>query len=152
MKRKLWVPLIIAGLLAVFCLGFLAAGMVTPRSYRELPRGKTASAPAQAAESITLVYEGTYPGFSDVPVSAKDAAPSRRVIHALNQQKYTWAFPLLRPRDEGLAIYELTGCTPECVAYWDGRYLWLPKNYNGRWRGYAPSSPEELDRALRNAG
>ena len=151
MKKKLRIPLILAGSLALFCLGFLLAGMTIPRSFQSLPHKNCLTAPARPSESITIVHEGSYPGFSDTPVTREQAAPGRRVLNALNQQKYTWAFPFLRPRDGGLAIYEMWGCTPECIAYWDGRRLWLPKGFEGPWAGYAPTSPEELDQALRAA-
>lgn len=151
MKKKLRIPLIIAACLAVFCLGFLLAGMTVPRSFYKLPRGRGSVPPAQASGTVTIVLEGTYPGFSDTPVTAEQAAPGRRVMYALRAQKYTWGFPLLRPRNDGLAICEMTGCTPEYIAYWDGRYLWLPNERGTWWHSYAPSSPKELDEALRTA-
>ena len=149
MKKKPRIPLIIAGILAVSCLGFLLAGMTIPRSFDHLSSKRGITSPARASKSIAIVHEGTYPGFSDTPVTAEQAAPSQQALYALDRQKYTWAFPLLRPRNGGIAIYELTGCSPEYIAYWDGRHLWLPKGFEGPWVGYAPTSPEELDQALR---
>ena len=151
MKKKLQIPLISAACLSVFCLGFLLAGMTIPRSFDSLPQKCGIMPPVQSSKSIGIVHEGTYPGFADTPVTAEQAAPGRRVLYALNQQKYTWAFPLLRPRDGGIAIYEMTGCSPEYIAYWDGKYLWVPKDFEGPWTGYAPTSPKELDEALRTA-
>ncbi len=152
MKKKLQIPLIIAAFPAVFCLGFLLAGMIIPRSYDQLPQKRGITSPARESESITILHEGSYPGFADVPVSREQAAPGRSVMYALQDQKYTWILPFLRPRDGGFAIYEMWGCTPEYIAYWDGKYLWLPKDFEGPWAGYAPTSPEELDQALRTAG
>lgn len=148
MKKKLRTPLIIAGLLAVFCLGFLAAGMTVPRSFHQLPQKTGGQIPARGARSIVILPEGSYPGFSDTPVTAQQAAPGRRALYALGQQKYTWAFPLSKPQEGGILIYELSGCMPEYRAYWDGRYLWLPRGFDGPWRGYRPSDPEQLSQAL----
>ncbi|USF27179.1 hypothetical protein N510_002125 [Firmicutes bacterium ASF500] len=92
MKKKLWVPLIIVGLLAIFCLGFLLAGMTTPRSFDQLPQETGGQIPARGAHSIAILSEGSYPGFADTSVTAQQAAPGRRALYALGQQKYTWAF------------------------------------------------------------
>ena len=150
MKKKLWVPLIIVGLLAIFCLGFLLAGMTTPRSFDQLPQETGGQIPAREAHSIALLSEGSYPGFADTPVTAQQAAPGRRALYALGQQKYTWAFPLSKPQEGGILIYKSSGCTPEYRAYWDGRHLWLPRGFDGPWRGYRPSDPDKLDETLKS--
>lgn len=148
MKKKLRIPLIIAGFLAMFCLGFLLAGMTIPHSFHQLPQETGSTAPVRATHSIAILLEGSYPGFSDTPVTAKEAAPGRKAIYALEQQSYTWAFPLCRPHTGGISIYQLSGCSPEYRAYWDGRYLWLPKGYDGPWLGYRPSDPDQLNETL----
>ena len=127
MRKKLWIPLTFAGFLALFCLGFLLAGMTIPRSFDQLPKKRGAMPPVQNTKSIAILYEGTYPGFSDTSVTAEQAAPSRRVLHALSRQTYTWAFPLLRPRDGGIAIYELTGWTRPCAPPSDNEYKYQNK-------------------------
>ena len=148
MKKKVWIPLFAAFCLAVFCLGFLLAGMTIPRSFDQLPQETGGQIPAREAHSIVILPEGSYPGFADTPVTAKQAAPGRRTLYALGQQKYTWAFPLSKPREGGILIYKLSGCTPEYRAYWDGRHLWLPRGFDGPWRGYRPSDPNQLNQAL----
>jgi len=55
-------------------------------------------------------------------------------------------FPLIRPSKKGIGICEVSGCSPSYIAYWDGKHLWLPDE--GHWRGYAPSSPDELEKVL----
>lgn len=148
MRKKFRIPLIIAACLAVICLGFLAAGMTVPRSFHQLPQKTGIQIPARGAHSIAILPEGAYPGFSDTPVTAQEAAPGRRTLYALEQQKYTWALPFSKPQEGGILIYELSGCTPEYRAYWDGRCLWLPRGFNGPWKGYRPSDPEQLSQAL----
>lgn len=148
MKKKLRIPLIIAGSLAVFCLGFLLAGMTIPCSFNQLPQETGGQFPVRNAHSIVILSEGSYPGFADTPVTAQQAAPGRMALYALGQQKYTWAFPLSKPQEGGILIYELSGCTPEYRAYWDGRCLWLPRGFDGPWRGYRPSDPSELSETL----
>lgn len=149
MKKKWQMTRLIPVGLAVFCLGFLLAGLTIPRSFRSLPRGEYGMLPVRAAKSIAILKEGTFPGMSDTPVTTQETVPGRKAMYTLEQQKYTWALPFHKPREDGIALYELTGCSPEYKAYWDGRYLWLPpEQYNAPWRGYAPSSPAQLEESL----
>jgi len=148
--KKLWIPLGIVACLAVFCAGFLLAGMTSGRPFDDLPQGSDLAPPAQPADSITVLQEGTFPGLSDVPVTAEQAAPGRKVMYALREQKYTWILPFLRPRDGGISIYKLRSCTPECIAYWDGSHLWLYNRPKDLWQGYRPISPDKLDETLQS--
>lgn len=148
MKKKLRILLSAAACLVIFYLGFLIAGMTIPRSFRQLPQKTGGMAPVRAAHSIAILPEDSYPGFSDIPVTAEQAAPGRKAVYALEQQTYTLAFPLCRPHTGGISIYKLSGCSPEYKAYWDGRYLWLPKGFDGPWMGYRPSDPDQLNETL----
>ena len=61
MKKKLRIPLILAGSLALFCLGFLLAGMTIPRSFQSLPHKNCLTAPgAESPERAepTKIYLG----------------------------------------------------------------------------------------------
>ena len=151
MKKKLWIPLIAAGFLAVFCLGFLLTDLTIKRSFDQLTRGYDSATPAREAQNIGVLIEGDYPGLSDEPVTAEEALPGRKAMYALRQQKYSWILPFLKPHNGGIAIGQARGCSPEEIAYWDGRYLWLPQGFGNSWTGYAPSSPKELEDALQAA-
>ena len=50
--------------------------------------------------------------------------------------------------DGGIAVYYLSGCTPECMAYWDGTFLWLPASAPGRWNRFLPLPPHSLGEQL----
>lgn len=161
MKNRLWIFLTIAGVLAVFCLGFFLGYVTEELTYDQIANyhakiptvsvDLSAGAPAHAGRSIQILHEGDYPGMSDEPVTAKEAQPGRKVMYALRQQRYSWIPPFFKPQDGGIAIGQTRGCSPEEIAYWDGRYLWLPKDHDGHWRGCSPSSPKELEEALQDA-
>ena len=146
MKKKLRGPLKIILWLVLAYLIIL----FVPRPFNWLIRKSAIQPPAQESNAIVIVYEGTYPGFADIPTTAEQAEPGQKAMSALRAQGYAWTLPFVKPKDGGIAIYELTGCTPEYLAYWDGRYLWLPKSQEGPWWGYAPFSPRKLDKTLKS--
>ena len=147
MKKKLWILCIIVVLLSSFGLG-LAAGYVASDysteefSYDQI-KGSNADPHPQSARFINIFYEGDFPGMSDFPITAEQAEPGKQALNALRGQTYTRLFPLIRPSKKGIGIREVSGCTPSYTAYWDGKHLWLPDE--GRWRGYVPSSPGQLE-------
>lgn len=151
MKKRITIPLAIVGCLAISCLGLLLADITAKRSFDQLSRGYATAPPAREAQNIGVLIEGDYPGLSDEPVTAKEAQPGRKVMYALRQQRYSWIPPFFKPQDGGIAIGQTRGCSPEEIAYWDGKHLWLPGEKDGHWRGCSPSSPKELEEALQDA-
>ena len=150
MKKLLWSLCVIAVLLSAFCLGLTAAYITSDYSTEEFSyeqiKGSNADPHPQSAHFINIFYEGDFPGMSITPVTAQQAEPGTKALNALRGQTYTRLFPLIRPSKKGIGICEVSGCSPSYIAYWDGKHLWLPDE--GHWRGYAPSSPDELEEAL----
>lgn len=151
MKKRITIPLAIVGCLAISCLGLLLADITAKRSFDQLSRGYATAPPAREAQNIGVLIEGDYPGLSDEPVTAEGAAPGRAALDALRGQKYTRLLPFSRPAAGGVALREVSGCSSWCIAYWDGKHLWLPGEKDGHWRGCSPSSPKELEEALQDA-
>ena len=161
MKNRLWIFLTIAGVLAVFCLGLFLGYLTEELSYDQIANyhakipavsvDLSAGAPAHAGRSIQILHEGDYHGMSDDPVTAEGAVPGRAALDALRGQKYTRLLPFSRPAAGGVALREVSGCSSWCIAYWDGKHLWLPGEKDGHWRGCSPSSPKELEEALQDA-
>ena len=153
MKKKLWILCVISVLLSAFGLGLTAAYVTSDYSTEEFSydqiKGSNADPHPQSAHFIHIFYEGDFPGMSDIPVSAERAEPGKKVLNALQGQTYTRLFPLIRPSKKGIGICEVSGCTPSYIAYWDGNHLWLPDG--GRWRGYAPSSPDDIEQELQSS-
>lgn len=158
MKNRLWIFLTIAGVLAVFCLGLFLGYLTEELSYDQIVNyhakipavsvDLSAGAPAHASRSIGILHEGDHPGMSDDPVTAEGAAPGRAALDALRGQKYTRLLPFSRPAADGVALREVSGCSSWCIAYWDGKHLWLPGEKDGQWRGCLPSNPDKLDEIL----
>lgn len=158
MKKRLWVFLTAAGVLAVFCLGFFLGYLTQELTYDQIASRHAkvpavyvdhgAGTPAHAGRSITIFHEGDYPGLSDDPVTAQQAAPGRAALNALRGQTYTRLLPFVRPAAGGVALWETYGCFSSCVAYWDGKHLWLPGERDGQWRGCRPSNPDKLSETL----
>lgn len=147
MKKLLWPLCVIAVLLSAAVGGFALAYLTEEQSYDQI-KGADIAPPAQAARSIGILHEGDFPGMSDVPVTAQQAAPGRATLNALREQSYTRAFPFLRPDKGGIAVRDINGCTPWYIAYWDGNHLWLPGEAEGQWQGYIPSNPDKLGETL----
>lgn len=160
MKKKPQVPLVIAAGLAALCLGFLLPYLTEELTYNQIAdRSAKLSAvhvdggigaPARAGRSIGILHEGDCPGLSDVPVTAQQAAPGQAALNALRGQTYTRLLPLVRPAEGGVTLWEVSGCSPCCIAYWDGKHLWLPGERDGQWRGCRPSNPGKLDETLKS--
>ncbi len=153
MKKKLWILCVVAVLLSAFGLGLTAAYVTSDYSTEEFSydqiKGFSADPHPQSAHFIHIFYEGDFPGMSDIPVSAERAEPGKKALNALQGQTYTRLFPLIRPSKKGIGIHEISGCSPSYIAYWDGKHLWLPNE--GRWRGYAPSSPDDIEQELQSS-
>ena len=153
MKKKLWILCVIAVLLSAFGLGLTAAYVTSDYSTEEFSydqiKGSNADPHPQSARFINIFYEGDFPGMSDFPITAEQAEPGKKALNALRGQTYTRLFPLIRPSKKGIGIHEVSGCTPSYTAYWDGKHLWLPNE--GRWRGYAPSSPDDIEQELQSS-
>lgn len=147
MKKKLMLLLAVLFLAASACSGYALAYMTETLRYDQIS-GKGYGPPARAERTISVLREGDYPGLSDVPVTAEEAAPGRAALKVLRGQRYTRALPFLKPAEDGIAVRECIGCSPWCIAYWDGACLWLPGEQEGKWLGYAPSDPEGLGEAL----
>lgn len=94
-----------------------------------------------------MLREGTYPGLSDAPVTFDEGRTYRELLAALPGAEVS---PPPRPAgapDGGTAFYTASGCTPECMAYWDGTFLWLASN-SSHWRRFLPLPPGRLGEKL----
>lgn len=155
MKKLLWRLCILAVLLCSAGLGFALAYLTEELTYDQIDAKApvvyadySAGAPAQANRSIYILQEGDYPGLSDVPVTAERAAPGRAALNALRGQKYTRPLPFARPAKGGVALWQTSGCSSWCTAYWDGTYLWRPGKEEAQWHGGRPSDPGKLKEDL----
>ena len=160
MKKLLWPFCVITVLLSAAGLGFTLAYLTEELTYdqivscdAEIPAVYVdcdAGTPAHAYRSISILYEGDYPGMSDIPVTAERAAPGQMALNALQGEKYTRILPFVRPAKGGITLREVSGCSSWCIAYWDGKHLWLPGEKDGQWRGCLPSNPDQLDKILKS--
>ena len=90
MKKRLWVFLTVAGVLAVFCLGFFLGYLTQELTYDQIANYHAkipavyvdlgAGTPARAGRSIRILHEGDYPGMSDEPVTAEEARSEERRV------------------------------------------------------------------------
>lgn len=160
MKKLLWPLCVIAVLLSAAGLGFTLAYLTEELTYDqiadydvEVPAvhvDSDAGTPAYAHRSIRILHKGDYPGMSDVPITAEEAAPGWATLNALRGETYTRLLPFVRPVKDGIALREVSGCSSWCVAYWDGKHLWLPGEKEDQWRGCLPSDPDRLDKTLKS--
>ena len=149
MKKTLWVLLTAVVLIGSVGIGFYLAYLTETFSYDQIA-GTDYYLPAKEAHHISILREGDFPGMSDEPVTAEQAAPGQAALYALRGQKYTRALPFHKPRDGGIGIHQVNGCTPEADAYWDGKYLWVPQGMEKPWRCYIPSDPDKLGEKLKS--
>ena len=130
MKKKLSFCLVVLVLLAVGVLHYWAAP-----TFDHAFQCNGIGPPAKPGDSFKVLREGTYPGLSDAPVTFDEG------------QNYR-PFPSLPGApDGGIAVYYLSSCTPECMAYWDGTFLWLASN-SSHWRRFLPLPPGRLGEKL----
>ncbi len=149
MKKKFRILLAAVFVLSSIGIGFLAGYWTEPFSYDQIA-GSLTTPPPDAAHTIAILHEGDYPGMSDFPVTAEEAAPGRAAMNALRGQKYTRALAIRKPREGGICLSETSGCSAFYIAYWDGKYLWQSETESGKWLGYVPSDPGKLDETLRS--
>ena len=88
MKKLLWPLCTLLVLLTAFGLGLTAAYLAEELTYDQI-KNSGCGIPEIAAHTITILHEGDYPGMSDFPVSAEQAAPGRAALNALRGQRYT---------------------------------------------------------------
>ncbi len=96
MKKKLWIFLAAVFLLSSIGIGFAVGHWTEAFSYDQIA-GTFTAWPPDAAHTISILHEGDYPGMSDFPVTAEEAAPGWAAMNALRGQKYTRALPLRKP-------------------------------------------------------
>lgn len=149
MKKLLWPLCVIAILLSAAAGGFALAYLTEEVTFDQI-KSSGCGFPNSPAHTITILHEGDYPGLSDFPVTAEQAAPGRAALNALRGQRYTRALPLLKPGKGGIAVREISGCSASYLAYWDGKHLWTSGEGENPWRGYAPSDPEKLQETLKS--
>ena len=149
MKKLLWPLCVFLVLLSAFGLGLTAAYLTEEFSYDQI-KNSGCRIPDMAAHTIGILHEGDYPGMSDFPVTAEQAAPGRAVLNALRAQRYTRALPFLKPGKNGIAVREVSGCSSFYIAYWDGKHLWVSGKEENQWQGYAPSNPDKLQETLKS--
>lgn len=73
--------------------------------------------------------------------------PYREVLPPSGGRGISASPALLGAPDGGTAFYTASGCTPECMAYWDGTFLWLASN-SSHWRRFLPLPPGRLGEKL----
>ena len=140
-KRRYVIPLLILAALLLLCEIFSLR--------QDFQRFNNDNVPFLAASRIYIVREGDYPGMRDDPVTQEEAAKGEDVLALLRSQNYLLVPLWPGPREGGIVIERLEGCSPECLAYWDGSLLWIPGRYTGKWRAhiplFSPSLGEKLD-------
>ena len=117
MKKKLSFCLVVLVLLAVGVLHYWAAP-----TFDHAFQCNGIGPPAKPGGSFKVLREGTYPGLSDAPVTFDEGRTYRELLAALRGQRYLRLPALLGAPDGGTAFYTASGCTPECMAYWDGTF------------------------------
>ena len=133
MKKKAIFSLVILVLVMAAGTLYCVMGQTT---FDNAFQGYDIEPPAIPTDSFTVVRQGTFPGFSDTPVTFDEG------------QNYL-PFPSLPGApDGGIAVYYLSSCTPECMAYWDGTFLWLPASAPGRGNRFLPLPPHSLGEQL----
>ena len=108
MKKLLWPLCVIAVLLSAAAGGFALAYLTEEVTFDQI-KSSGYGFPDSPAHTITILHEGDYPGLSDFPVTAEQAAPGRAALNALRGQRYTRALPLLKPGKGGIAVREISG-------------------------------------------
>ena len=107
-----------------------------------------------AAGLLIVALTGTAMAESYTTLRYKDQGESVRqmqtALNALQGEKYTRILPFVRPANGGITLREVSGCSSWCIAYWDGKHLWLPGEKDGQWRGCLPSDPDQLDKILKS--
>ena len=149
MKKLLWILCVMVVLLSAAAGGVALAYLTEELTYDQIEQSGC-GIPDKAAHTITILHEGDYPGMSDFPVTAEQAAPGRAVLNALRGQRYTRALPFRKPGANGIAVREVSGCSSSYVAYWDGKHLWTSGKEENQWQGYAPSNPDKLGETLKS--
>lgn len=143
MKKKLSFRLVVLVLLVVGVLHYWAAP-----TFDHAFQCNGIGPPAEPADSVSVLREGTYPGLSDTPVTFDEGRDYRKLLAALRGQRYLRLPSLLGAPDGGTAFYTASGCTPECMAYWDGTFLWLASNHSSQWRRFLLLPPGRLGEKL----
>ena len=149
MKKKGLIFSLIAVILAVLCFACVPFLLQPALRFGQIysSPGSAVEPPAKTEEYLFIVEEGTYPGFSDVPVSEEQGRPYREVFAALQEQQYKKLPSFISPASDGIAIRAAIGCSPAYLFYWDGFALWVHSTQDG-WLGYVPSEPEVLETTL----
>lgn len=144
MKKKIIFSLIILTLIFTIGVCYYQFGQTT---FDRAFQCYDIEPPAEPAVSFHVRREGTYPGLSDAPVTFDEGRDYRELLAALRGQAYLHIPSLLGAPDGGTAFYTAAGCTPECMAYWDGTFLWLASD-SSRWRCFLPLPPGRLGEKL----
>ena len=150
MKKKRLMFSLIAVVLAVLCFAYVFFFLNSPTlRFGQIysSHGSAVEPPAKTERYLSIVEEGTFPGFSDTPVSEEQGRPYREVFAALQKQQYKKIPSFIPPVSEGIAIETLIGCSPTILFYWDGFALWVHSIQDG-WTGYVPSEPKVLETTL----
>ena len=159
MKKISWPLCTLLVLLLATGLGFTLAYQTEELTYDQIVDRDTRAhivhaddvgIPAYTYRTIGILHKGDYPGLSDTPVSAEDAAPGWAALNALQGEEYTRSPPFTSPAENGVALREISGCSVWYIAYCDGKHLWLPGKKEGQWRGFLPSDPDKLDETLKS--
>ena len=140
MKKKFFFFLVLA-VLVIVGIGYYLMGQTT---FDQSFQGYALEPPASPANRLSIMREGDYLGLSDTPVSFEQAQPGQKLLAALRAQKYLPLPSFPGAPDGGTAIYYTQGCTSLCMAYWDGRFLWLSGTQENEWRRFLPLSPHSL--------
>ena len=144
-KRRYVIPLLIVLILAALIAADAALSL--HQDFENYPSRSLPGDP-RAADRIAVLTVGDYPGMRDDPVTEEEAAPGHEALALLRSQSYLMVPLWPRPREGGIEIYNLSGCTPEPMAYWDGSLLWIPGKYTGKWRAHIPLSDPSLGEKL----
>lgn len=144
-KRRYVIPLFIVLILALLIAADAALSL--HQDFENYPSESLSVYPLNV-HSITILTVGDYPGMRDDPVTKEEAAPGHEALALLRSQSYLMIPLWPGPREGGIVIERMEGCTPEPMAYWDGSLLWIPGKYTGKWRAHIPLSDPSLGEKL----